>query len=503
MCWWFPLLISSAVTASSLDAATNVDTKAIDAIMREAIKAWHVPGAALAIVRHGKVAYLHGYGVKEWGGEEQVTPDTLFPIASCTKAFTTTAMAMLVDQGKVHWDDPVRKHVGFFRLADPLADANVTLRDLVTHRTGLASHDLLWYRSPWSRDEIIRRIGRAPLQNSFRSTFQYQSTMFSAAGVAVESASKTPWEEIIQKRIFEPLEMKSSTFTTTAAVKAADYASPHRRNSRGEPEVIHRYSMTSPDPAGSIHSNARDLSQWVLFQLGDGSFRGKRLVSAKNLAETHSPQMVIRMEGPARDMNPHTHQMNYGMGWVLQDYRGKFLVSHAGAIDGFRAHITLVPDAKLGLVLLNNLHGTQMNLAAGNQIVDLLLGLPGEDWNKFYAGLVRRGEAAAQAKIRERDAKRHLGTKPSCEAGAYVGTYEDPVYGTATVGLANGALVWQWNSFNAPLVHFEFDTFIVANDRLGRPQISFLLGPSGEVTAMKFQDVLPAEFKKVKPKGSD
>src|SRR5262249_23758147 len=151
-----------------------------------------------------------------------------------------------------------------------------------------------------------------------------------------------------------PLGMTRTNFTTTAALQAADHASPHRKNRQGTLEVIPWYPLLSPDPAGSINATARDLGQWVRFQLGDGTFRGKRLVSAKNLAETHTPQMVIRLEGNAKDLQPDTHLMNYGLGWVLQDYRGHFLVSHAGAIDGFRVHITLVPDAKLGLVLLNN-----------------------------------------------------------------------------------------------------------------------------------------------------
>ncbi len=472
-----------------------IDTAAVDAIVRDALKAWQVPGAAVAIVKGEQVLYLKGFGVKELGGTEPVTPDTLFPLASCTKAFTTTAMAMLVDEGKMNWDDPVRKHVPYFHLADPLADANVTLRDLVTHRTGLSGHDLLWYCSPWSREEIIRRIGRAPLKHSFRSTFQYQSIMFTVAGAAVESASGSKWEEFIQKRIFDPLGMKSANCTTTAAETAPDRASPHRRNGRGELEVIPWYSMPHPDPAGSINASARDLSRWVQFQLGDGTFHGKRLVSAKNLAETHSPQMIIRLEGAARAMNPDTHLMNYGMGWVLQDYRGQFLVSHAGKIDGFRAHLTLVPDAKLGIVLLNNLHDTQMNLAVSNQLVDLLLGLPRKDWNQFYREQIRKGELAALAKLREREARRRPGAKPAHELTAYTGTYEDPAYGTATVSLENGVLVWRWSTFTNRLEHLHDDTFIVANDRIGRPEVQFLSDRNGAVTGMKFEDVIEAEFR--------
>jgi CubicO group peptidase (beta-lactamase class C family) len=492
------MLLGGFLLAPGPVFAQGVDAKAIDAIMRDGLTAWQVPGAALAIIKNDEVVYLKAYGVKDLQTKESVTSDTLFPIASCTKAFTTTAMAMLVDDGKMDWDDLVRKHVDYFHLSDPLADANVTLRDLVTHRTGVSGHDLLWYRSPWSRDEIIRRIGHVKLKHSFRSTFQYQSVMFMAAGTAVESASEMKWEDFVKKRILEPLGMTATTFTSTAALKALDHASPHRRNQSGDPEVIPWYPLTAPDPAGSICANARDLAHWVQFQLGDGTFKDKRLVSTKNLAETHSPQMVIGLEGPARALNPDTNQMNYGMAWVLQDYRGHFLVSHAGAIDGFRTHITLVPNQKLGLVLLNNLHMTQMNLAVSNQLVDLLLGLPKRDWNEFMMREVKKSEAVAMAKHREREAKRRPGTHPSHPLPDYTGTYEDPAYGTARVTLENGTLIWRWSTFKAELNHFQNDTFTLVNDVIGYPQLEFTLNKDGEVATMKFLEVLEVEFRQVK-----
>jgi CubicO group peptidase (beta-lactamase class C family) len=498
---WVSFYLAGAVSGQGKPFVSAPKAAAIDTILRDAMRFWKVPGAAAAIVHGNEVVYIKGFGVKELGGTEPVTPETLFPIASCTKAFTTTAMAILVDEGKMSWDDPVRKHVDYFHLADPLADAQATLRDLVTHRTGLSGHDLLWYRSPWSREEIIRRISKVPLSHSFRSTFQYQSIMFMAAGTAVESAAKSKWEDLVEKRIFDPLGMTRSNFTTGDAEKEANHASPHRRNQRGETEVIGWYTITRPDPAGSINSCARDLSWWVQFQLGDGSFNGKRLVSSKNLAETHAAQMIIRLEGPARDLNPDTHQMNYGMGWVLHDYRGQFLVSHAGAIDGFRAHLTLVPDAKLGIVLLNNLHGTQMNLAVSNQLVDLLLGLPKKDWSFLIAEQVKKGEAAAEAKKRERDAKRKAGTKPTLPLSAYTGSYEDVGYGSAQVSLDNGMLVWNWNSFQGPLEHFQNDTFTLQNSTMGNPQVTFALGADSAVIGMKFRDGLEVEFQKTKATG--
>lgn len=493
-----PVLLSLSFRSSA--PAQPLDGKAVDAVLHDALKAWDVPGAAVAIVRNDDVVYLKGYGVKELGKNEPITPDTLFPLASCTKAFTTTAMAMLVDEGKMSWDDPVRKHIEFFRLADPLADAQVALRDLVTHRTGLAGHDYLWYQAPWPLDESIRRIGRVKLDHPFRTTFDYQSIMFGAAGRAVGTASQTSWAECVKRRLFVPLGMTRACCTTDEVDKAADRARPHRRDPKGQIQTISWYKMPEPNPAGSISANAADLAKWVRFQLGDGMCDGKRLVSAANLAETHTPQMVIRLEGINKDLHPDTMQMSYGMGWVIQDYRGQLLISHAGAIDGFRAHITLVPKARLGIVLLNNLHQTRMNLAVSNSLVDLLLGLPRKDWNTYLAAQMKKLEDANQQRLRERNTKRHHGTKPSRELAAYTGTYEEPAYGTARVSLERGVLVWRWNSFAGQLEHFHYDTFLSQSDTLGNPQVVFTLGADGEVTSLRIVDELSVEFKKIKSK---
>jgi CubicO group peptidase (beta-lactamase class C family) len=478
--------------------ADSFDSTAVDALVREALKSWHVPGVAVAIVRDNEVVYLKGHGVRDVTTKEPVTPDTLFSIASCTKAFTTTAMAILVDEGKMAWDDPVRKHVPFFHLSDPLADKEIVLRDLVCHRTGLRGHDMLWFHSPWTQEEQIRKLALLPLDKPFRSAFQYQSTMFVAAGFAVGNAAQTPWAEFVQKRLLDPLEMTATRCTTTAAAKSSDRASPHRLNRDGKPEVINLYVMETPDPAGSIQSSARDLAKWVRFHLGDGTIGDKRIVSRKNLMETHTPQMAMRLEGLERDLHPDTTQMSYGMAWVIQDYRGQQLVSHGGAIEGFRTHLTLVPKAKFGIVLVNNLHNTRMNQALSNSLVDLLLGLPKKDWNGLYADLLKKEREIAEDRLREMLAERHKNTKPSRALTAYAGEYEHPAYGTVRLAVERGALQWKWNSFHGPLEHFHYDTFVLPNESLGSPQIVFTLAADGAVERMNVLGHMNIEFRKTK-----
>jgi CubicO group peptidase (beta-lactamase class C family) len=464
----------------------------IDALMQDTLKTWQVPGAALAVVRDDAVIYLKGFGVADLSSKEPVTPDTEFAIGSCTKSFTSAALAMLADEGKIGWDDPVRKHVPFFRLADPLADANVTLRDLLCHRTGVGSHDLLWYRAPWGLEEMIRKVGRLPLEHSFRSAFEYQTVLFATAGYAAGAAAHTSWAELIQKRLFEPLEMTRATVTTTAAAKRGKRASPHlRRDGRIVP--VAWYELPEPNPAGSINASARDLAHWIQFQLADGVYQGKRLVSAASLTETRTPQFVLRLEGGPRAMHPDTLQLSYAMGWVVLDHRGHLLNMHGGAIDGFRAQFTLVPGARLGFVLLHNLEDPMMNIAVSNTLVDRLLGLPPKDWNAYYGELEKKQEAARQAAERNFQERRHLGTHPSRELAAYVGVYEDPAYGMARVDLKDGKLFWHWSTFDCPLEHYHFDTFTAVHPHLVRAQVVFMLDGDGNVS--RFQ-ALGREFRR-------
>jgi CubicO group peptidase (beta-lactamase class C family) len=488
-------LILAFVAPAGAAEPSRPDPAVVDTVIHDALKAWDVPGVAVAVVRNDEVIYLKGHGLRQIGRDQPVTPDTVFPLASCTKGFTTTVMAMLVDEGKMSWDDPVRKHLDWFHLSDPLADRDVTLRDLVTHRTGLAPHNMLWYRSPLSQEEVVRRAGLLPLDRPFRSAFQYQSTMFTAAGLAAGAAAKSSWEDVVRKRLLEPLEMTGTSLTTTEAEKAADRAMPHRPGPDGKLEVIDWYPQETPNPAGSLNATARDLAQWLRFQLTEGRYHGRRLVGADALRETQTPQFALPLDGINRDLNPETNLMSYGMAWLIQDYRGKLLVSHAGAIDGFRAQMMLLPKEGLGIALLFNLDQSRMNLALGNNLVDLFLGLPKKDWNTYFLDVVKKERAEAQVRIEKRLAQRKPNTKPSLPVSAYAGTYEHPAYGKCRITVENGALVFRWRCFECPLEHFHYDTFLVKEGAFRDAAVTFTLG-AGAITAMKVDQPLGVEFRK-------
>lgn len=490
------VLAYSIFLFNSACSADSFDSKAIDESVSQALEAWHVPGVAVAIVKDGEVIYLKGHGVKKQGRKDPITPETVFPLASCTKAFTSAAMGILVDEGKVDWDDPVHKHFPAFHLSDPLVDADVRVRDLLCHRTGVASHDFLWYRTSWDQDEAICRIAKVKLQKPFRTELQYQSIMFMVAGKIIESAAKKTWADWVRERLLVPLGMKNTYFTSGDLAKLDDVAAPHRREGDSEPGSIERYEESKPNAASSLHSSARDLAQWVLFQLGDGAWKGKRLLSKKGLDETHSAQIALRFEGMLKANNPASHLMSYGLGWLLQDFQGHTVISHAGAIDGFRAQITLVPDARLGIVLLNNLQDTRMNLALGNQILSQCLGLPQRDWNAYYLDLVKKDRESVIKRLQERIANRRSDAGPSKELKAYVGVYTEPAYGEGRVELEKDHLVWRWSTFTFPLEHFEKDTFLTAHPILGVVFISFSVNKAGQVERLSAERPLNVEWTK-------
>ena len=302
----------------------------------------------------------------------------------------------------------------------------------------------------------------------------YQNVMVGAAGVALEKAADDPWAGFVEKKITKPLGMAATSFTTAAALQAADHASPHCRNRDGKVEPVAWYDFARPHPALSMNATARDLGKWLRFQVGDGTWNGQRLVSADSLAETHMPHVVIRHEGVARQENPFTQQISYALGWVVQDYRGQKLIQHAGNIDGMRAHITLAPGAGVGLAILANLQDTRMNLALSNHLVDHLLGFPYKDWDALYGEVLREQHEKNVRRAKEREQNRKIGTKPALALDDYVGLYENPAYGEARVVKDKDRLVWQWSCFRCPLEHWHFDTFNARSDVLADPEYALI-----------------------------
>jgi CubicO group peptidase (beta-lactamase class C family) len=434
------------------------DEKKLDAVVAEALKTFDAPGAAMVIVYEDKVVYLKGAGVRELGAADAVTPDTIFQIASCTKAFLAMLIAMLTGEGIMDWDDPVSKHVPYFRLSDPSADQNVTIRDLLCHRTGLSRHDLLWYKSPLEPEEVIRRIGQVKATTSFRSTWEYANIPFLTAGTAATLADRRPLAESFKRRIFEPLGMKSAGAGAGDFLKAENRATGCRSDTMGKLEPVAPLIYDSRG-AADISASARDLGQWVRFQLGDGAWAGKRLVAAKHFRETHAPQMVVKLPDAMRENYPDVNQLSYGLGWFIQDYQGQHVLSHGGSKPGFRTQTVLVPKARLGIVVLTNRNPSFLPEAVTKTVIDRYLGLPEKDWNAYYLKLDKKREADKQKKESDIKAKRLADTKPSRDLKAYAGSYRHPAYGQAVISAGKAGLSIQWSNFQLSLEHWHHDTF--------------------------------------------
>lgn len=485
--------------------AGDFDSKPLDDAVQRAMKEMEVPGAAVVVVRDDRVVYLKAFGVREKGKPESVTPDTVFAIASCTKAFTSTLVAMLASEGKLNWDDKVHDHLDYFRLSDELADREVTLRDLLCHRTGMPRHDMLWAGSTtWDSEQVIRHWVKGKSSTSFRSTWEYSNVPFTTAGVIAGKVEKSDWQTATKSRIFDPLGMKASSCTAREAIASADHATPHYHRLDKTIAAIAWDNLDSARGAGSINSTARDLGNWLRFQLAAGQFDGKRLVSEKALKETHTAQMLFKPEGRFRMFFPEKAGRfhAYGLGWFVHDYRGHDCVSHGGTLTGFRAQCMLVPAKKAGVFVVCNLNPSVFPEAVAKSALDLLLGMPTEDWVAEGKATLAKFDEQTADRLKKRDADRKPDTKLSLGLKEYGGNYDETAYGRAEVKFADDKLTLAWGKYAFRLEHYHYDTFtavpvepkdeIVSTDR-STFDVQFRLGTNGQVESMKFLD---QEFKR-------
>ncbi len=499
------LILALLLSPAPLRAA-DFDPKPIDDVVEKALKEFDAPGASVVIVKDGEVVYLKGFGVREKGKEDKITPDTVFPIASCSKAFTATALAMLSDGGKLKWDDKVRDHLDSFRLADELADREVTVRDLLCHRTGMPRHDMLWSGLSTDSDDVIRRWGKAPPSTSFRSKWEYANVPFTTAGFIAGKIDKSDWASVIQTRIFKPLGMSRSSCTWKEGYAQPDHATPHYFGLDKSVNAVKWDDLDHAGGAGCVNSTARDMAAWLQFQLAGGKFDGRRHVTERGLKETHTSQMLLIPEGPFAVYFPPkvTRFTSYGLGWFVHDYRGANCVSHGGTLTGFRAQCMLVPEKKLGVFVLCNLRPSLVCETVCKTALDSLLGLPTEDWVAFHKVQMALTDFNSAVARKKRETTRKPDTKPSLALKDYAGEFEDRSYGRAEVTFENDKLVIRWGKFTFRTEHYHYDTFtafpvepkddVVSFDR-STFEVQFRLGANGEVEGMKFLD---QEFKRAK-----
>ncbi len=478
------ILTALIVFASISNAlAQQPPFEGFDDYVNKAIKDWDVPGLAIAIVKDDRVVFAKGYGLRELGKAEPVDAHTIFAIGSSSKAFTAASIGMLLDEGKLKWDDPATKYLPGFQLYDPYVTREMTVRDLLTHRIGLERGDQLWYATAYSREEVLRRVRYLVPSSSVRSRFGYQNIMFLAAGQIIPSITGKSWDDFVADRIFTPLGMKESGTTIRTLSRSTDVATPHAKIDDKVRPIPWRL-IDNIGPAGSINSNVTDMAQWLRLQLGKGKFEGKQLVSEPALKEMHTPQTIIRLEGQYPILYPDAHFFSYGMGWFLSDFRGKKLVEHGGAIDGMRALVAMVPEKNVGVVILTNLGGSVLPQYLAYRIFDSYLGEQPKDWQAEALPKLKTLEDQGKAAQQKALADRVMGTKPSVDLQNYAGTFRNEMYGDVQIEFVDGKLAVHFGpNFNGDLEHWNYDTFQVKwrDAVLGRGLLQFGLNAKGKV----------------------
>jgi CubicO group peptidase (beta-lactamase class C family) len=447
----FPFAMQRGVRPA---AAARQALAGFDAWVDSALVSWHAVGAGVGIVVDGEIVYARGHGLRDRDAHLAVTTQTLFAIGSASKAFTVFALGTLVDQGRIAWDAPVANYLPWFRMHDPDVTQRLSVRDLITHRSGLPRHDLTWYNNATAtREDLVRRLRYLPLNKDLRETFQYNNLMFVTAGYLAGTLMNTSWEDAIRALVFQPLGMTGSDFSVAEMRRAPDFSLPYEVRRDTIRQLPFR-DINLVGPAGSINSNVDDMLKWVRMQLSDGTVDGSRVIQAATLEDMHAPHMPIGLP-----TQPEYGAQDYGMGWFLTSYRGHYRVSHGGNIDGFSALVTLYPRDRLGIVVLSNQNGSALPGLIALHAADRIFGPPQRDWN----GEALRRRTAAEAESRQAEQRKQSvripNTRPSHPLADYVGDYADSGYGTLRVTLDSGRLATTYHGIRTPLEHWHYDIF--------------------------------------------
>jgi CubicO group peptidase (beta-lactamase class C family) len=480
----FPFVMNAALSAADRARASLVG---FDKWIDSARVSWRAAGLSVGITVGGETVYLEGHGERDRERKLPVTPQTLFAIGSSSKAFTTFAMGALVDEGKLQWDVPVRTYIPWFRMHDDVATLRLTPRDLVTHRSGLPRHDLLWYNnSTASREELVRRLAYLPLSRDIRTTFQYNNLMFLTAGYLVGEINKTTWEQGLRELVLDPLGMKRSNFSVKQSEADPNHAKPYELRGDTIRRVPFR-DISLVGPAGSINSTAEEMLQWVNLHLAQGKRGDKQVIQQSTLRDMYRPYTPISGMGNDAELGPSS----YGLGWFVDTYRGRLRVQHGGNIDGFTAAVQMLPAQRIGIVVLVNQNASQLGELVSRHAMDRLLGETRRDWS---AEALRRRDASAQAARLAPPAKtaaRIANTRPAHTLAQYAGTFADSGYGNLQVALVRDTLQVTYNGIMAPLEHWHYETFAglrnPADAALENVQFTFRTATTGRVDAVVVQ----------------
>jgi CubicO group peptidase (beta-lactamase class C family) len=473
----------------------------IDALVARVMRSFEVPGLALAIVKDGQVSLAKGYGVRKLGDSAAVDARTLFGIASNTKVFTATALGLLVEEGKIAWDAPVVDYLPWFMMYDPYVTRELTVRDLLVHRSGLGlgAGDLLWWpESTYNRRQVAERLRFIKPATSFRSAYAYDNVLYLVAGELVHAVTGRTWEDFVGERILKKVGMTASNVRHSAAAAGGNVAAPHARVG-GALRPIAPFTSDNTNPAGGVNSGAEDMAKWMLVRLARGRLAdGTFLYSERTARELEKPVTILPNPEPPAELAPlKAHFRAYALGLDVRDYRGYLVIDHTGGLPGYVSIVTLLPERNLGVAILTNAEATSAFYALTQQIVDYDLGAPAMDWPAAYLKRdARIAERTARA-VGESSSARDATSKPSLPFAKYAGVYTDAWYGDVAIEESAGKLVLRFTrtpALTGDLEHWQYDTFVVRwRDRELRADafVTFALDPDGSIDRVKMAAVSP------------
>ena len=432
------LLVISLQLFAQTDSIPSFVKDSLDNYVTRALTDWQIPGIAVCIVKNGKIVMMKGYGVKDWDTKEKVDENTLFMIGSNTKAFTATALAMLDAEKKFSLDDKVTKWIPEFKLDNKAAGEQAIIRDLLCHRIGFRTFqgDFTYWTSNLTRNEVIEKMSHIKATYPFRTTWGYTNAAFLTAGQIIPKVTGMQWEDFIKTKIFDPLEMKNTLALSKDFPNAPNKCSPYTMD-EGKIVKIPFCYIDNLAPAGSIGSSVNDMSHWVMMQLDNGKYNGQQVVPSSAIAQTRIPHSIL---GDGRVLFNEGHFSLYGLGWFLQEYCGRKIVSHTGGVNGFVTSVTLIPEDKLGILVFTNTDQNAFYEALKWDIMDAYFGKPYRNYSGFYLSNNKIQVAAEHQKDQKLKDTVAMNLKTELPLKAYTGKYFNDVYGNMTVVLENGEL---------------------------------------------------------------
>lgn len=476
------------LAARAQDADITNKLQGFDAYMEQTLKDWNTPGIGVGIVVNDKLVFAKGYGYRDYEKKLPFTPTTLVQIASNSKLFTAVATGMLVEEGKLTWDKPVREAVATIQFNTDQLNNNVTLRDMLSHRTGVTRHDLIWFKSDFTRKELFEKLKYLEPEQPMRETFLYNNLMFTAVGEIIELKSGKRWEDFVRERIFTPLEMGTSTFTIAEMLKHPDHGVPFReKRDTFELYKIPYYEDTEGvAPAGAIISNIDELSHWLIALMNDGKYNGKQVLPSDVLKATLQPAIGLpntlgESQGFWELLNPA-----YGMGRETAAYRGHLITFHGGDLPGFHSQVSFLPNDHIGvIVLVISDHSAPLYNVVTYNVYERLLGMDLTPWSKRRLDQRLADKKAGTEARAKAGGDRVPNTKPSHALADYAAEYENPAYGILKIGLKDDQLQFGFHEFQFPLSHFHYDRFDTPNDeQYGRFSVNFRTNPEGDIDSL-------------------